>query len=397
MVTPIVAADVRGVAFAASATRYNTIGGLLIVTNATEAVSQFTIRDTLTLANLYVRVIANAATSGATTVKSRKNTANGTQSVSIPFGQTGVFKDTSNSDSLVAGDKITTQIIPAAGGTTTISLIGYTLSGNSGIFLSFGSGFNLNFGSTSYCSIAGDMRLNATESRSQYTVRETFSSSNFQVYVGTNTLDGATQYYLRKNGVNGNQSVNFNAGITGFMEDTTSTDSFVTGDKINYGATTAGTTGAINTRMLGMKHNLAGGYLINGTPGLTTIAAAATVNLAIGGNPQFPTGTEADSQILAQTPFTAKNLFVNIPTNSVNGTTTVRLRKNTANGNLNVSIAASITGTFEDTTNTDSLISTDVINFQIITGGTTGSMQPTYVGVEVISSAVKQLAALGVG
>ena len=71
---------------------------------------------------------------------------------------------------------------------------------------------------------------------------------------------------------------------------------------------------------------------------------------------------------------TLSNLEIFLQTNAVTATSTLKLRKNGGNGNQTISIAASTTGYFEDTTNTDSILATDEVNYQLITGGTGTSM-----------------------
>src|SRR3990167_9488536 len=67
-----------------------------------------------TLANLYVYISQNDR--GASTYKSWINVSAGNLSVSITASGTGGFEDTSNSDSITAGDAVNAQSITGAGG-----------------------------------------------------------------------------------------------------------------------------------------------------------------------------------------------------------------------------------------------------------------------------------------
>src|ERR1044072_8411795 len=66
--------------------------------------------------------------------------------------------------------------------------------------------------------------------------------------------------------------------------------------------------------------------------------------------------TESQVQWKARASYTVKNFSVYCSSYSSSGTNNARTRKNTANGNLVVTINAS--GLFEDTSHTDSLTST---------------------------------------
>lgn len=93
------------------------------------------------------------------------------------------------------------------------------------------------------------------------------------------------------------------------------------------------------------------------------------VGLALNNN----TG-EPNNQLPILVAKTFSGLWLNVTTNSIAATSTVNFRKNANNGNQTVSITASTTGTFEDTVNSDSVVANDLINYQVITGGASGSL-----------------------
>lgn len=80
--------------------------------------------------------------------------------------------------------------------------------------------------------------------------------------------------------------------------------------------------------------------------------------------------TELNVQRVERTGGVYFGLYVRVSTNASDNTTTYRFRKNTANGNQNVSFAAAETGVKQDVTNNDSVAVTDVVNFQSINTGT---------------------------
>ena len=111
----------------------------------------------------------------------------------------------------------------------------------------------------------------------------------------------------------------------------------------------------------------------------TTIDAGLTRPSLIGGGSDV--GTELNTRLLLRggITWTFQNLFFRVTTNTINGSTTTTCRKNAANGNQSVSISASTTGIFEDTSNTDNYVDGDDINALIVAGGSTGTMTYTMV------------------
>jgi len=386
---PLVAGHSTGLAISASATAYqNPAGG--IASSGAEARHQAIARDSYTLAKLYVRVLANATTT-ASTVRSRKNTANGAQSVSIGAGATGVFQDSVNSDSLVAGDLFNTQTVVGAGGSLTLAIIAYTLAtaSNTTPVLIAGDvvSTSVNFGTTTYAPIGGEARYNTTESRSQYVFRVAATLSNFRIYVQSNSVNGTTTVRTRKNAGNGAQSVSVGASTTGAFEDTVNSDSIASGDAVAYQVATGGSSGSFAIMIWQMKSNSAGRQVIAANPGTNTINFGLTRYVPLEAGVQAYATTEANTQVAAQASFTAKNLFVRVPTNSLNGNSTFTLRQNAGNSTLTVTVGSGATGTFEDTTNTVSCVAADLLDWGIVTGGSSGSMVITYIGFELAQPA----------
>lgn len=87
--------------------------------------------------------------------------------------------------------------------------------------------------------------------------------------------------------------------------------------------------------------------------------------------------TEGNIQRTERSGGVYSGLYVRLIANSSDGISTIFFRKNTANGNQNVSFAAAETGTKQDLVNTDSVIVTDVVNYQITNGGAAGNITVT--------------------
>jgi hypothetical protein len=383
------ASNPAGLAVSAGATRFAVVAGD-IVAIAAESATQAMTRGTYTLSQLFVRVTANA-TAASSTVRSRKNGSNGAQSVSIGAGATGVFQDTVNSDSLLTGDLINSQETVGAGGSLTISIISYILAASTDIpiLLEARAGSGISHGATAYCGIGGGSGWGATESDAQYVCRVSSTLSNFYVCVYSNSCDGATTFRVRKNGADGNENVSVPATTTGAYEDATNSDSVASGDTLDYSGVAGGTAGTIYPMLAGIKSSSAGRQLTSSLVAGDTVAYGTTVYYGVEGK-LAQTATETKSQGNADASFTAKNLFVRVPTNSVNGDTTFILRKGAANTALTVTVGASTTGTFEDTSDTVSCVAADLLDWGIVTGGSSGTMVITVVGFELAQPGASQ-------
>lgn len=112
---------VAGTAVGASLTRYFNLAGAIGV-SATEADAQLKTRIAGTLRNFQVKSLSNSR-SDSTTFNFRKNGSNGNQTISVGAGSTGIFEDTSNTDSVSDGDLIC-GAFTTGGGTGTIAASG---------------------------------------------------------------------------------------------------------------------------------------------------------------------------------------------------------------------------------------------------------------------------------
>lgn len=370
-------------------TRYTFPCGFLSLV-ATEANQQLIARDTYILSGLYVYVTANTQ-ENSTTVTTRISTAgggNGTQTLSIATTLTGAFTDAVHTDALATGDLFDTRIVTPAGATgksitfTSFSYLLTTVSNTTPILASTGS-TSLEGTGTCFWPIIGRFGVLTAnnEARVTYTVRVATTLSNFRIYLSSNSATWACQIYIRVNGANGNETIAIPSSTSGAFEDITNSDNVAVGQKINFGGGTLNLYCTATTSQV--KSNSAGQQIAAGADGTTTLAAALTRYLPVEGSSQSFQATEASAQVTARASFTAKNLFVNIPTNSVDGATTFDLRYTSGNTGLTYSVPASTTGTFEDTTHTYDFTSAILLCWQVVTGGTTGTMVITCIGFEL--------------
>lgn len=96
-------------------------------TTNTQQATESSAQEMALVAYTWNRLQANVITGptgGATlTITSRINGANGTQSVTLASGQSGIFTDTSHSDAVAATDMIDWAITSPGAGSTTIGYI----------------------------------------------------------------------------------------------------------------------------------------------------------------------------------------------------------------------------------------------------------------------------------
>jgi len=350
-----------------------------------EGQCQLIARDSYTLKNLYCHLIVNTM-DDTTTVQSRVNGGNGNQVINIPTVTTGTFEDAANTDALVTGDLFDTKVASASGsGTTTFTVISYILSTvtNTTPILATVGNISLFQNSTRYIGLGGEIGWSNTEVEGQYRFRVAATLSNLRVYLTTNNHTTATTARTRVNGGNGNQSVSIGAGATGAFEDAVNTDNIASGDNVNYQVVTGITTTSAWT-LFQVKSNSAGRQVIAGLISTTTtLGNGLTRYLPCETDCQAFALVEARTQTEANAAFNAKNMYVYISANTLDGATTFRLRKNSGNSNLVVSVGAGLTGQFEDIVNTDSFVAADLLNWSVITGGTGGTIAIHYIGFEL--------------
>jgi len=188
-----------------------------------------------TLSNLQVYVRDNGR-STASVFTVRNNGSDGNQSVSFGSGVTGLLEDTSNTDSVSAGNTFNLKFERGTGtGNFTIVRMGVmqTTDGSGFPISSAGSG-GFTTSSTAYSQFWGDCDNFSSESDTDHLVPIALDLNNLSVNVASNSSTSTTTWQLRINGVDGNQSVAYGSGVTGVLQDTSNTDSISANDLVNY-------------------------------------------------------------------------------------------------------------------------------------------------------------------
>ncbi|KKL94824.1 hypothetical protein LCGC14_1860840, partial [marine sediment metagenome] len=357
------------------------------------AISAFVVRATMrasyTLSNLLVTVSSNPLTTMDVDVRFIVNGSPGNQSVTIPFGATGTFEDTTNSDSLADGDTAYTDV--TAGNEPAVielEVCSYILDsgGIQDYFTICAKEYDTQqaANATTYSTLFGTSRFGSTEADTQYIFRQSITYRNLYCYVYYNDLQGASTLRSRKNGANGNQSVSIASGATGAFEDTVNTDDYVAGDTGNYQAVVGGMSGRfIAISLVSMHGTSAARNSAYGDVTGLTIGWGLTEFVALESGQGTTEATESPAQCKARGQFIARNLFCRVIANNLDEATTIALRKDGSSMDAVVTVGAGATGTFEETASITKTNPGSLLCYLVDTeGSTAGLLTITLLGVE---------------
>lgn len=365
--------------------------------SGTEVNRQTLMRTVGTASNLFMILTANtiAATS---TLNFRKNAVNGSQTLSIASNTTGSFEDTTHTDSIAAGDKITVQFVPgAATGTVSVTIVSILFQSQSGIATKHAGsacGGDFNPSVTTFLGISSDYSNDTasgetTEANTKFKIdRGGGLFKNASVNITANSITAASTYTFRKNGANTAITASITASTTGFFEDTTHNVSVEAGDTVNHQFITGATGTTINLRSLSIEAEdiISSRYSIMQTAQVyetthgTIFARNATFYVAAGGGMTSGNATESNMQLKTRAAFSFFSLSCLVIANTNTDASTVQFRVNAANGNNVLSIPGTSTGYFSDSTpHADDTSASDLVCIAITTGVGSG-VQTTTVG-----------------
>lgn len=244
-----------------SVTRFNCSGGGrdgVSAWTATEANAQWRVRGTFTVRDLFVNVQSNARTTD-TVFRSRKNTADGNLTVTYTSGQTGIKEDTSNTDSVVAGDDHGFSMTTSTGGSAIVvsGLTAHVVStAREFVVLAQdgATGAVIAFNTTTYGGVGGYIEaangLGTTEAHSQVLPQFNFTFKELATYVSANTiLTSATTCTLRDNGADSALQTSYATLETGWKVDSSNQVAITGGsDEVAIKYATPNTAGSITFR-----------------------------------------------------------------------------------------------------------------------------------------------------
>lgn len=364
--------------------------------NSTEANMQVPIRTAGTLSKLYVEVSSNTAVL-ANTFRTRINGGNGAQSVSITAGTTGLFEDTVNSDTISAGDLVNYQLT-VNDSANTLRQASTIFTANSNTVKKHVAG-NVagqkvtNNGGRDHYVLAGVLRQETTEATTQFTCRSAGTLKNLFVYLSANSKTATSTFGTRIEGADGNLTISIAGAATGMFEDTTNSDTISSGNRINYSMLHGASAGSVTYRQMGVEFESTASefYLLNGETNPGSINANLTRYLPPEGGIN-PSGTETARDSKTRMAFNVTNLACRIGVNSVTANSTLTFRANAGDvGTLSVSITASTTGVFEDTSGSGSIADQDLICYKLVTGATGTSLTPRWFSIlATVGGAVAQ-------
>lgn len=343
--------------------------------------------------NTYVH---SSNTTTTITLKLRKGGTNGNQSVSITGSTTGYFEDSSNTDSISAGDTVDLDIDgTAAGGSYACGSVSslFAASSNTVTQLTCSGIRSWSSTATHYLPLAGNNDgANTTENRAEQYVGVAGTLKKMGVRVNSNTSSAAQTMRSRKNGANGNMSISITASTSGVFEDTSNTDSFSAGDLGNYLLDFTASTVSFDMSQAwsAFESTSSEGLIFWGKAASGMNINAYPRYISVGGFMATPATTESTVGTKANTGFDAKKLSIYVSANTSNLTLDFAFRLNTATTTaLTVSITLAVTGRFTDSSNTATVASGDTITHRWNSSGSmtgsltirTVSMSATYSGV----------------
>lgn len=329
-------------------------------TNATETLVRLNVRTAGTFSKL------GGSVDGAGTGRTgqvRKNAANGAQLLTFTNSTANIQYDNSNTDSYAVND---TFCVKWASSVNPLfywyKIVFEADTGKVGFFKTEGWGANGTF----FLPLNGGP-TQATETNAQCTMRSAGTIAKMCMYV-TVGFGTSVSMRIRKNGANGNQTVS-TASLTGQFEDTTNTDTFVSGDEINYTMTGSGGIGAEAFAGCQVTYTSDEYEVIGCFDNATSVSGSDRFIGIFGGAAQ---ATESLVKLRHGFGISATRLRAFVRT-AWTGAGTLALRKNGADANNTIALASGTTGQFEDTTHSDSFADTDDMNL-VLRGGTSGTL-----------------------
>jgi hypothetical protein len=200
-----------------------------------------------------------------TTLRSRKNSANGNQTISVAGGATGQFRDTTNTDSIAVGDTMTYTFTTGASGGGVIltrNIFSWFASSNQQYnCFSDAAGTVFNNFATAWGPIPGSTTFSNTPDRYFTPWRKLVRLSKLQARVPSNTSNGTITMASWIGGALGNQTLSIPAGATGFFQDTTNTDTVTVGSTAGARLSTTGTSGTTDIKVFGWMVEGIGGFV----------------------------------------------------------------------------------------------------------------------------------------
>jgi hypothetical protein len=187
-----------------------------------------------TLSNLQVYISSNGR-STTTNYNSRVNAGAGAQTVAVTASSTGLFEDTTHTDSPTAGQSFCVQRVTGTGsGAIATTLAGYKVVTDGAGFPIFHYDSSASVSSTSYVPAAGGGALTATETDIDFTMPFAVTANKAYVYVAANTSSANAAFKSRIGAADGNINATITSSTTGVFSDTSNSDTISAGGLFNF-------------------------------------------------------------------------------------------------------------------------------------------------------------------
>jgi len=214
---------------------------------------------------------------------------------------------------------------------------------------------------TSYTNISGrPLTLDQNESLYEIVFRTAGTFSNFYCRLTTNTITIASTLQLRKNtATNCAEVISLTGSTTGAFEDTTHTDAVTAGDRFVAKFIPGAATNTITFNAISIIFDAASTSCISKFAGgrSSTTADSTVAYTCISGGAPFFASVETNMKVRMRKAGTLKNAHVYVSANARTSATTMKSRKNAADGTIALSIGATTTGIVEDTSHSDTVAS----------------------------------------
>jgi hypothetical protein len=200
--------------------------------SSTEANVQTQLPGACTLQNLAV-FCATKGRSKADTVTLRNAVANGNSTVSVTG--TGLFEDTSHTDSISANGKVDIAVTTGSGAGsdsfTVLSVEQSTGDGSFHVVAGNGAANTINQ-NPAFFGLGGNSQIFSSESQFKQTLALDATFSLLGANITANTTGATGTFTLRDTGANSSVVFTVSSGATGFFQDATHTDAAIVGDKL---------------------------------------------------------------------------------------------------------------------------------------------------------------------
>jgi len=368
-------------------------GGQFSTADATEAPDRETHVDAA-YTGVTVRVDVSANTEDVNHfVRLRINSTENTLAAQIPGNTTGEFSDI-DSIAIASGDDVAIKLGLTGdlghGDAITIDWWSFEYTGTGDSTWVAAPRIALGEDQTHGAGMHGSVAVLGQAGNLAWETAVAATLDNARAVVTQNNVDNASSVRVDVNGLFGNLDISIAANTTGLFSDTVNTDTLAASDRVLWrlvpGVGKAGDTLTIFS--ISVRSSADAYAAIASYNGSIASASATEFFGAVPANVTTPTTTEADFQTRAEVDETVDRGAIGVTANARTTTTTFTFRDTGVDTNIVLSVAGSTTGLIQDTTNSHTLAAADDINWEIVTGTGTATLDWAYLSVDLPQQAV---------